>query len=142
MAQAKVCAQRFHGFLPVGDSPGVAPDDGRAQGFLCAVYTYQAVHLVTDTDGGQPFFQGGYRPAGLFGGSGHGFGRGTFQVVPPRFGFLFRPPGLQAQDGSFLLGVKGCAQRLSGLRVHHTSLDRRAAYVISYQIHNNRCVFV
>ena len=137
VAQAEVLAERVHGAVAVRDGARVAPDDGGAEGLSFAVRADQPVHLVTDADGGQPVPQGCHAASRLCGGRGQGFRRGVFQVAPPCFGVLFRPSGLQAQDGGFLFGVEGVAQGLPALRVHHASLDRRAAYVISDEVHTS-----
>ena len=123
MAQALVCTQFAEGFLTVGHSARVAPDDARAEHLLVLVHADEAVHLVRNADS--------LDVVALGSGVCHDFPKRQLRIFPPRVGVLFCPSGLYSHDGSFFFREKSRGSTLSALHVDQRCLDRRAAHIES-----------
>ena len=109
MAQAEFAAEFAESALAIGHGTRVAPDDGIAQRLQLFVYTHQTVHLVGDADGLHL----------LAGGTslGHDLAQRLLQILPPVFGVLLCPSGLDSLDGGFTFRIERRGGTLSALHV-------------------------
>ena len=123
MWKASLLSQCFESLLSVGHGSGVAPDNGRTQHLLVFIYTYQAMHLIRDTDRLDVFcVYSGFCQYRLC---------GQFQVFPPVSGVLLCPAGLHCDNFRFSLGEEGRRYTLAAFRIYQTRFYRRATYVIT-----------